>query len=333
MRLGAAWQTTHYERLEETGWFGWRTRRTQVPVHYLGWTVDGVPLHTMLHCVEGLPVVECTRMLTGSEGDLGVASSLSVLLADGESADGDPLQYDSGRTAVLFCPIDGTTGCATVAARITFDESTVTWSDFQIESFFDDSLPGFEPLTLTFDRAEYESTVGDVLAMWGRKPNAHAVERHTADLRSQLVEAIGWWRAGLSNAHRILAESATDALAGGMDCPALAEMAGLSRDANVFVVDALIGCLADELDLHGALAGDAGELAVRRLCRLVLAGRLRERELTRWVHERFHHESASELLNQLANLDDEFDEVEAGVTPAMPTTLRVRDLARQILRG
>ena len=46
------------------------------------------------------------------------------------------------------------------------------------------------------------------------------------------------------------------------------------------------------------------------MCREVLAGHLSERELSGWVHSRFHHESGFEPLNELALLDDEYDELE-----------------------
>ena len=87
-----------------------------------------------------------------------------------------------------------------------------------------------------------------------------------------------------------------------MDGDALAELAGIREDMNPFELDALIDRVSDELGLREALARDPEVVAVRRMCRVLLADEMSERELSRWVHARFHHESESDLLNRLAEL-------------------------------
>ncbi|AMB58966.1 hypothetical protein [Microterricola viridarii] len=153
-------------------------------------------------------------------------------------------------------------------------------------------------------------------------------------IREQHVEALAWWRVGLPDGQRALADAATDALVHGTDGIALAELAGLPSDENPFAVDALAGRVAEELNLQPDLAGDLEALVARRMCRSFLAGGMTERELSRWVHQRFHHESDSELLNVLAELDDEYDQYVGyarAEQDAIPTRQRIRRVAEEIV--
>lgn len=146
-----------------------------------------------------------------------------------------------------------------------------------------------------------------------------------------IVEAIAWWRAQLPDGQIVLADAATRALVAGADGSALAELAGVPRTENPFVVDALTDRVADELALHEALRGSAREIAVRRMCRAFLAAEMRERELSQWVHTEFHHESDSDLLNLLAELDDEYDEAEFMRAGPGDVERRIRQVAERIL--
>lgn len=149
--------------------------------------------------------------------------------------------------------------------------------------------------------------------------------------RSHVVEAMAWWRLGLSDGRAILAHSATDALVAGLNGDALAELAGIRDDINPFELDALIERVADELGLRADLDDDPAVVAVRRMCRLVLADEMSERELSRWVHDQFHHESESDLLNQLAELDDEYDDAQYARSGTDQIEARIREIAEQIL--
>jgi len=128
-----------------------------------------------------------------------------------------------------------------------------------------------------------------------------------------LIEAIAWWRVGIADGRRVLADAATVPLINGCDSAAVAELAGIPTDENPLAVDALLSSVTLDLGLETASSVDLEFLAVRRLCRAALTGETSERELTRWVHEYFHHESSSDLVDLLAELDDDFDLAEDGI--------------------
>jgi hypothetical protein len=110
----------------------------------------------------------------------------------------------------------------------------------------------------------------------------------------------------LPEAHQHLIDTAVAALVDGCESTAVAKLAGSESD-NPFVVDETIEHAISELNLGQLLDADLGVVATRRFARDVCDGRLDERELTRWVHARFHHEAEAEILNRLAVLDDDFD--------------------------
>lgn len=145
-----------------------------------------------------------------------------------------------------------------------------------------------------------------------------------------MVEAIAWWRAELPDARAILERAAVDLLTAGDDHSTVTELASVYSDENAFHVDALIERLVDELDLHDALSTDPAIIATRRMCRAVISGEMRHRELTQWAHHQFHHESESELMNELAVLEDDYDDEWSKETTESIDT-RVRSVALRIL--
>lgn len=128
----------------------------------------------------------------------------------------------------------------------------------------------------------------------------------------------------------VLAGAATNALVAGLDGVALAELAGMPRGENPFEVDSLIGRVARELRLDPRLWAKSEPMVARRMCREVLAGKLSERTLSKWVHGRFHHESDFEPLNQLAVLDDEYDDLEYAGRDTREITMQIREIATTI---
>lgn len=152
-----------------------------------------------------------------------------------------------------------------------------------------------------------------------------------AKIHEELVEAIAWWIARLPNAQEVLADAATDALLAGADGSALAELAGLPPNENAFEVDVLIDRVVDELDLDPERWSNPELVAVRRMCRELLDGRVSERELSGWVHTRFHHESDSEPLDRLAELDDEYDELEDMNEDLVEIRKQIRKVAASIV--
>lgn len=67
------------------------------------------------------------------------------------------------------------------------------------------------------------------------------------------------------------------------------------------------------------------------MCRAVLADQMPGRELSRWVHTEFHHESESDLLNLLAELDDEYDSTEFTRSGVGDVEQRIREVAQRVL--
>lgn len=148
-----------------------------------------------------------------------------------------------------------------------------------------------------------------------------------------LAEAIAWWRVGGVHGRRALVDAAVKALLAGSESDALAELAGVPPDESPFVIEALIDRVSEEEALDDTDA-DARLLAARWLCRALLSGQTSERDLTRWVHDTFSHESSSDELDRLAELDDDFDLSDTGMgRGAEELTARVREAARRFLKS
>jgi hypothetical protein len=122
-----------------------------------------------------------------------------------------------------------------------------------------------------------------------------------------IVEAIATWQQGLFGGRARMVAAAADLLAEGIDGPAVVEMASIYSDEDSFRIDLIIEKVIAELRLEQHLAAGSAVLATRSLCRSVLAGEVTEHTLSEWVHTRFGHTTASELLNELAELYDEYD--------------------------
>ncbi|MER7837039.1 hypothetical protein ABTY98_14300 [Streptomyces sp. NPDC096040] len=110
---------------------------------------------------------------------------------------------------------------------------------------------------------------------------------------------------------------ACDALVAGLDSPALRMLAACTRAEADYDVPDLLPPALHELGLTfypaGSVAGQ--EAAARALAARTLAGELTPRELAFRIHQRFGHKLP--LVEQLANLDDEYDILEYGDrTPA-----------------
>jgi hypothetical protein len=153
----------------------------------------------------------------------------------------------------------------------------------------------------------------------------------TAAQTEPLVEAIACWRLALPGSRELLTSTAADLVAQGVDGAALLEMASVYPDENAFRIDALVDDVIAELSLEPDLSHGLDVPATRWMARSVVRGSLRERELSRWAHSRFHHESDSELLNELAELDDQYDDAAYAETSTESIRSRIRDVAQQIL--
>lgn len=66
-------------------------------------------------------------------------------------------ELESGRVAILLCPIDGDIDCGALTARLEFTADEVHWVDWRWDSY-QGSLPVKSPTeSMRFDRATYEA--------------------------------------------------------------------------------------------------------------------------------------------------------------------------------
>lgn len=146
-----------------------------------------------------------------------------------------------------------------------------------------------------------------------------------------MVEAIAWWRLDLPDGRSVLIQAAVDLLMSGNDSPAVSEMASLYPDESSFQIDRIIDRLAEELGISSGLPDGSTLIVLPRMCKLVLAGAMSERDFSRWVHSEFHHESELDLLNDLALLYDDYDDAVDAQDDTASIRTRIKDLAQQIL--
>ena len=148
---------------------------------------------------------------------------------------------------------------------------------------------------------------------------------------TELVEAMAWWRADLPRARTLLADAATAALIAGKGGDDLVQLALIDEAASRFDVDTLIDRAAIDAGIAEAVHADLDPVVTRRLCRLVLCDQLSPRELTRWAHSRYHHDSGDQAIDLLAVLDDEYDDIAEVDGELAPLVAEIRRVAARIL--
>ncbi|MFF0911438.1 hypothetical protein ACFWZW_12165 [Microbacterium enclense] len=149
--------------------------------------------------------------------------------------------------------------------------------------------------------------------------------------RGDLAEAIAWWRLGTADGRRVLVDAAVDAVVNGAAGAAVVELAGLFEVDSASTVDALVERVIAEEELDDRLGPRTTVLAVQRLCRATLRGETSERELVRWTHDTVGHTSDDELIDRLADLDDEFDRAEVTTGEVATVIARIRATAKAVL--
>ncbi|WP_058614420.1 hypothetical protein [Microbacterium testaceum] len=167
--LGTEWATAEDFTRDLTRRSRGRFQETRSSVDFLDWTIDGRLLRSLLRLPSGRVPDERTRMLAGQQGHPWAYASLLALLEDrGETGD-SRVRYDTGRTAILYCPQCEDLGCPAVTAHIEFDESTVRWRQLGYETEFTESptFETFDRIDVTFDRIQYEATIRELLSVWG----------------------------------------------------------------------------------------------------------------------------------------------------------------------
>jgi len=149
----------------------------------------------------------------------------------------------------------------------------------------------------------------------------------------RLLEAAASWKLGIPGSREGMVAEASGLLGAGRSEPCIVTIASLYSDAKAGEVDQLITQLANELGVGDEFERNLDLLAARRVCRFVIDGDMDERELTAWVHQHFGHQSELDLLDDIAEFDDNWDGAVAGWGTQSVNELRpkVRAAARGIL--
>lgn len=126
------------------------------------------------------------------------------------------------------------------------------------------------------------------------------------EAHDQLQDVAVRWSRGASTAWDVV-RAACDALAAGLDSPALCELAATTRHDADYDVPQLLEAALGELGLRFYPFGSRGadEAAARALAARLLRGELSPRELAREIHQCYGH--GLPLVGRLAELDDEYD--------------------------
>ncbi len=166
-KLGLVQTTTSWT--ETSGFFRSRTREEGYA--FEDWTVDGTPLRQLLDSgtLDGLKQ-ETTHLTEHSDQD--AVAQIDRLLGHG------PPDFEDGRVALLICPIDGDLDCGAITAAIVIEKDTVEWRDLGCQTTYDLEVELADPpLTVVFDRPDYERVLLDARARYATPAGARS-KRH-----------------------------------------------------------------------------------------------------------------------------------------------------------
>jgi hypothetical protein len=131
---------------------GWRDGADRREVGFEDWTIDDVPLCSL---VAGQ---EMTRLCAEANWPKGAVESLRRLLGE------EPGDFEDGRVSLLVCPLDGDLACSTFSARVTFEDDWVGWSDFGWQVNYEPFEPmDSPPADVRFEREAYERLLNALL--------------------------------------------------------------------------------------------------------------------------------------------------------------------------
>ena len=144
--------------------YGWRNKTRLVEVPYEDWTLNGEPLRDLIRAAfpddMAAPVSEVT-LLSQRWVSSAPVRALERLLS------GAPGDFDDGRTALYVCQVDGDFGCGTLSAEVLVGDDDVEWRDLGWQVDYEPGVRGIEPpLSVRFERTDYESVLNDALARW-----------------------------------------------------------------------------------------------------------------------------------------------------------------------
>ncbi|WP_424711542.1 hypothetical protein [Microbacterium sp. SLBN-111] len=167
--LGVRWAEDPQWDVKIRGLFRWRFEATaREPLKFIDWTIDGQPLRDRMTFSNGRTCEDITFLIEGSRADGLAAASLRVLLGEDASDMDRWVRYDDGRVGLLFCRGCGGLDCGGVSTDVRVLDTTVEWRSvgYQDANHPFDTEQEVPVFTLRFDRAQYETTVRTLLAVW-----------------------------------------------------------------------------------------------------------------------------------------------------------------------
>ena len=153
-----------------------RAVEKRTPVQFDDWTVDGVPLRSLVPGASESNALERTFMTSDEAYWPSATESLRALLGEDSGDESTSVRFHDGRVGLLFCPSCGDLGCGALSAAVETSEDTVTWRDIDYQTGFDglDFSTG-QPFSIVFERATYEAEVRSLLRRWENKQSMRAL--------------------------------------------------------------------------------------------------------------------------------------------------------------
>lgn len=148
-----------------------RSRTHEEGYAFEDWTVDETPLRNLLDSGTLGGLKQETTYLT-EHFDREAVAQINRL--PGHS----PPDFEDGRVALLICPIDWDLDCGAITAAIVIGQATVEWRDLGWQTTNEPEVELAEPpVTLVFERPDYEQVLLDAQAHYTTPPGARA-KRH-----------------------------------------------------------------------------------------------------------------------------------------------------------
>ena len=145
-----------------TEWFRVRTATHRVEFH--DWVIDGTPLRELFRAEDGRLPQEVTAARNPEVDPAFGRQALGALVPEPERP-GDRIRMPDGRVPLLFCIACYDLGCSTLTTEIALGPETVEWRDIGWQDNnepFDPAGRDRKPLTVAFERGQYESVLTEL---------------------------------------------------------------------------------------------------------------------------------------------------------------------------